>query len=164
MPVLALVVGGACGAQTCKYDSIAATAPASRFTDHGDGTVTDQATGLQWKRCTEGQTWSGGRCTGTPSGYAWPQALQRAAAVSFAGKGDWRLPNYQEAIAIVEEACSAPAVDAAVFPATRADWYWTSSPELDDARYTWALNFDDGEVSEIPVWDRHWIRLVRGGP
>jgi len=63
-PLLALCAGGALAEQGCNYDSIPATAPASRFTDNGDGTVTDQATGLQWKRCSEGQDWSGGTCTG----------------------------------------------------------------------------------------------------
>lgn len=31
-----------------------ATAPDSRYTDNGDGTVTDLATGLIWKQCAEG--------------------------------------------------------------------------------------------------------------
>lgn len=33
-PFLALCAGGALAAQVCKYDSIPATAPASRFTDY----------------------------------------------------------------------------------------------------------------------------------
>ncbi len=68
MPLLALVLAlGAASAfaQVCTYDSIPAIAPASRFSDNGDGTVTDQAHGLQWKRCAEGQSWSGTPCTGT---------------------------------------------------------------------------------------------------
>ncbi len=39
---LMLLADGALAAQTCKYDSITATAPASRFTDNGDGIVTDR--------------------------------------------------------------------------------------------------------------------------
>ena len=30
--------------------------PDSRYTDHGNGTVTDTKTGLSWKQCSEGQT------------------------------------------------------------------------------------------------------------
>ena len=48
-PCLALVAGGTSAAQTCKYSSVPAIAPTSRCTDNGDGTVTDKATGLQWK-------------------------------------------------------------------------------------------------------------------
>jgi hypothetical protein len=45
---LALVAGSALAAQAYKYNSITATAPASQFTDSGDGTVMGKATGLQW--------------------------------------------------------------------------------------------------------------------
>jgi hypothetical protein len=65
----ALAVGPA--QATCNYASIVATAPASRFTDNGDGTVTDTATGLQWKRCSEGQSWDGATCSGTATNYYW---------------------------------------------------------------------------------------------
>jgi hypothetical protein len=68
---LLLAAGPAAAQQVCKYDSIAATAPASRFTDNGDGTVTDTATGLQWKRCSEGQSWDGATCSGTATNYYW---------------------------------------------------------------------------------------------
>ncbi|MBP8284334.1 MAG: DUF1566 domain-containing protein, partial [Chromatiaceae bacterium] len=102
---LALVAAGAAAAQTCKYGSIPATAPASRFTDNGDGTVTDRATGLQWQRCSEGQTWSSGTCTGTATGHTWQVALQLAEAASYAGQSDWRLPNINELASIVEQAC-----------------------------------------------------------
>lgn len=51
LPLIGLCLGlaatGALG-QSCKYDSIPATAPASRFTDKSDGRVTDTATGLTW--------------------------------------------------------------------------------------------------------------------
>ena len=80
-----LVAAGVAAAQTCKYSSIPATAPASRFTDNGDGTVTDKATGLQWKRCSEGQAWSGGTCTGEATNQVWPAALQLADVASYAG-------------------------------------------------------------------------------
>ena len=93
---LALVAAGASADQTCKYSSIPATAPASRFTDNGDGTVTDKVTALQWKRCSEGQTWSGGTCTGSATVGGWQWALQRADVASYAGRSDWRLPNIKE--------------------------------------------------------------------
>lgn len=51
----ALALAGLMGtalAQTCR-DDIKATAPDSRFSDNGNGTVTDLATGLIWKQCAE---------------------------------------------------------------------------------------------------------------
>ncbi len=115
---LALCAAGAAAAQTCNYDSIPATAPASRFTDNGDGTVTDKTTGLQWQRCSQGQAWSSGTCTGTATAHTWQAALQLAEAASYAGKSDWRLPNIKELASIVEQACNYPSIDLAVFPGT----------------------------------------------
>jgi len=102
---LVFFTGAAAAAQTCKYDSIPATAPASRFTDNGDGTVTDKTTGLQWQRCSQGQTWSGGTCAGTATGHTWQAALQLADVATYAGRSDWRLPNIKELASIVEQAC-----------------------------------------------------------
>ncbi|MFS8086422.1 MAG: DUF1566 domain-containing protein, partial [Acidobacteriota bacterium] len=36
--------------QACNTAMLVST-PTSSFADHGDGTVTDQTTGLMWKRC-----------------------------------------------------------------------------------------------------------------
>ena len=94
---LLLLADTAVGQQTCKYDSIVATAPTYRFTDNGDGTATDRATGLMWKRCSEGQTWDGTTCTGAETFHNWQQALQLADGPSYAGYTDWRLPSVQGA-------------------------------------------------------------------
>ncbi len=153
---LALVAGGAL-AQVCKYDSIRATAPASRFTDNGDGTVTDKATGLQWKRCSEGQGWDGATCTGTATGHTWQAALQLAEAASYAGRSDWRLPNIKELASIVEQACYDPAVDLGVFPGAPSYWFWSSSPNANDASNAWYVYFYDG-------YDGDYSPLVSGCP
>lgn len=162
-PLLALGAGGALAEQVCKYDSIAATAPASRFTDNRDGTVTDQATGLQWKRCSEGQDWSGGTCTGTAGDYNWQQALQRADTASFAGKDDWRLPNVNELTSIVEEACYAPAIDLGVFPAIPGLVYWSSSPHSYYPDYALYVSFGYGFLIDYAKDGALFLRLVRGG-
>jgi hypothetical protein len=162
----ALAAGPAQAQQTCKYASIAATAPASRFTDNGDGTVTDTATGLQWKRCSEGQAWSGGTCAGSATSHNWQDALQLAATASYAGKDDWRLLNIKELASIVEQACYGPAIDMTVFPAT--PWYpssyWSSTPEVYDGYSGRGVNFYYGNIwtygKEYPVY---YARLVRGG-
>ena len=117
---LALVAPGASADQTCKYDSIPATAPASRFTD--------KTTGRQWKRCSEGQIWSGGTCTGSVTGHRWQQALQLTEGASYAGNGDWRLPNNKDLASIVEQACYTPAIDLSVFPGAPSSYFWSFSP------------------------------------
>ncbi|MBP8289539.1 MAG: DUF1566 domain-containing protein, partial [Chromatiaceae bacterium] len=161
---LALVATGVSADQTCKYDSIPATALASRFTDNGDGTVTDKATGLQWQRCSQGQTWSGGTCTGIATVGGWQWALQRADVASYAGRSDWRLPSIKELASIVERACDSPAIDLAVFPATPFTGdrtaYWSSSPVAGGARI---VGFGAGGMGGNSVNTWQAFRLVRGG-
>lgn len=57
--------------QVCKHDNIVATAPRESFILNGDGTVTDKRTGLQWKRCLEGQVILNGACDGTAILHTW---------------------------------------------------------------------------------------------
>lgn len=162
--LLILVTANVPAAQTCQYASIRATAPASRFIDNGNGTVTDQASGLQWKRCAEGQTWSGGTCTGTVTTHNWQQALQLADAASYAGHSDWRLPNIKEISSIVERACYSPAIDQSVFPATPTNQYfWSASPYAGNSGDAWSVYFYDGAVAYITKTDKRHVRLVRGG-
>lgn len=166
-----LLVGasGAC-AQTCRND-IPATAPDERFTANGDGTVSDAATGLRWKRCSEGQAWDGATCTGSATMHTWQAALQLADSASDAGSSDWRLPNKNELESLVELRCSSPAINATFFPATPLDrpWFWSASPSGygdNTSTHAWFVYFDSGYVG----WD-YWVdkskalhvRLVRAG-
>jgi len=70
---IALLLGATSAAvwgQTCN-PAFPATSPDSRFTDNGDGTVADLATGLTWKQCAEAL--SGAGCaTGSPTAFTWP--------------------------------------------------------------------------------------------
>lgn len=159
---LALVAGGAL-AQTCKYESIRATAPASRFADNGDGTVTDEASGLQWKRCSEGQSWDGATCTGEASIQNWQGALQLADAASYAGRSDWRLPNIKELASIVEQACYDPAIDPGIFPGTPSYVFWSSSPSANYASSAWYVYFYYGYDGYYSKYNGLHVRLVRGG-
>jgi hypothetical protein len=135
-------------AQTCKYGSIPATAPASRFSDNDDGTVTDTSTGLQWKRCAEGQSWNGvtSTCEGGVALYTWQQALQIADNQS---TDDWRLPNTKELASIVELACTEPAIDLIAFPGTPSkEGFWSSSPVAnvpDKNGHAWFMAYTGGD-------------------
>ncbi len=84
---LALLLSTLCialPAQTCRND-IRATAPDSRYTDNGDGTVTDAATGLMWQQCPEG-LWGAGCAMGAATTFIdWQDALEFAAAAELAG-------------------------------------------------------------------------------
>ena len=74
-PALAAALGvasGAAQAVTC-LNGIPASNPDNIYTVHGDGTVTDTRTGLMWKQCLEGQTWSGSACAGGARTWTGPR-------------------------------------------------------------------------------------------
>ena len=156
-----LVVGAGASAQTCR-DDIPATAPDSRFTDNGNGTVTDAATGLMWKQCAEGQ--SGVGCTsGSAVAFTWQQALVAAGAADFAGHTDWRLPNRNELESLVERRCYDPAINAGYFANTPSSWFWSSSPYAYYANDAWVVNFYGSAVGNDFKSSAYPVRLVRAG-
>lgn len=145
---------------------------ATRFSVHGDGTVTDNRTGLMWKQCPEGL--SGATCTtGTAVAATWDAATARPATVNADTAGnlgfkDWRLPTRAELSSIAErEQCFNPSINTTVFPNTGVVDYWTSTPDASNATQAWRVNFSDGEVAPavktaLPSSPKR-VRLVRAG-
>jgi len=160
----ALLLGatsGAVWAQICS-DYIQASAPEGRFSDNGNGTVSDAATGLMWKQCAEGL--SGAGCaTGGAEAFPWQQTLQRAMDAEFAGYSDWRLPNKNELASLMEQRCVDPAIDLRVFPNTPSTGFWSSSPGAGSPDYAWFVGFFNGAVSYTYKSYAGPVRLVRGG-
>ncbi len=100
----------------------------NEFADNGDGTITDNATGLMWMKTDNG------------AGALWEDALSYAEGFEYAGYTDWRLPNAKELQSIVDYTRSpATTSSAAIDPmfnctqitneAGQADYpfYWTST-------------------------------------
>ena len=98
------------------------------FTDNGNGTVTDSATGLMWQQSDSGE------------GMAWGEALAYAESLDLGGHDDWRLPNTKELQSIVDYTRSpGSSSSAAIDPvftctqitnetlATDYPWYWTGT-------------------------------------
>lgn len=122
--------------------------------------VTDSKTGLIWRRCSEGQAWSGSTCTGTASGYTHEQALAQAKAQ--AGTAGWRLPNVKELVSIADSSRVSPAIDTAGFPATPSAYYWSSTPYAGNSSIAWNVNFDNGYVYSYYGRNHGFhVRLVR---
>ena len=148
-------------AQTCN-PNIPLKTPTSEFTDHGDGTLTHQRTGLMWKKCIEGLSGSG--CDqGSASAMNWSGALTHAASHEFAGHMVWRLPNIKELASIAETACYAPAMNLSVFPNEPGSLVWSSSPNANYSDSAWVLDFDDGYDGTHTKNGLKYVRLVRGG-
>jgi hypothetical protein len=147
---IALALSAATGNTACP------TWPtAGRFTIN-DAEVTDKRTGLTWKRCAEGQAWSGTACTGTVSTFA-----HQAALIYTKAQTGWRLPNAKELASLVDRGCIKPAIDSAAFPNTPADWFWSSSPDVGYSNFAWNVYFYNGYVGSNDRDNSRHVRLVR---
>lgn len=158
---LPLAAGGALAEQSCREPGHPATA-VGRFADNGDGTLTDTTRGLRWKRCSEGQSWSNSTCIGKAATYNWPQALALAQEARFAGFDDWRVPARDELKSILDPACTDPAIDLTLFPATPSFAYWSATPFEHFIRLGWAVYFGPGRDGYSPKDYAYFhVRLVR---
>lgn len=137
------------------------------YTYSVDGSeVTDSATGLTWRRCSEGQTWSAGTCIGTATQYTHENALLRAKSEASASSKAWRVPNVKELTSIAQLGeRTYPTIDTVAFPtltssADTQNWYWSSTTDSGDPTKAWLVAFSVGYVDTRPRWT-YRIRLVR---
>ena len=126
-----------------------------RFVDNGDGTVTDNCTGLTWQQETADIPGD------DDNRVTWAEALRYCEDLEFAGHDDWRLPNVRELQSIVDYGRYNPAIDP-VFSA-ESSWYWSSSSFVDFTRVAWRVSFNVGYVAHgDKLHDAHYVRAVRG--
>jgi hypothetical protein len=149
-------------AQTCRND-IPLLAPDNRYTDLGDGSVKDLHTGLQWMRCSLGQTWNGTTCNGSVTTQTWQGALIAAENHDFANQTDWRLPNIKELNSIVDSSCYNLSINQNIFPSAVNSDYWSATHGSENVNYAWYVNFGNGVVDLNLKNDDFNVRLVRAG-
>lgn len=117
--------------------------------------VVDHKTGLMWQK------------NPVIERIRWFWAVNYAERLSLLFHGDWRLPNVQELVSIVDYGRHGPAIDREAFPQTPPSWFWTSSlfvGQLPSTPKAWCVNFIDGSVNFINLDDDAvHIRCVRGG-
>lgn len=137
-----------------------------RFTDNGDGTVTDHCTGLMWQKDTADVNGDGQIPHDGSDAVPWCDALAYCENLSYAGRDDWRLPNVRELQSIVDYGRKAPAID----PVFGASWYvyWSSTSYGGSA---WGVLFRNGSVSFHDEFvgfidgnaSPNYVRAVRNG-
>ncbi|MDK9719076.1 MAG: DUF1566 domain-containing protein [Trichlorobacter sp.] len=145
------------------------------FTDNGDGTVTDNNTGLVWQKCSMGQN-SDATCSGTATTHNWYQASgtydasYNAAITSVCGSlalagGGWRLPSKKELVGIVDYSIPypGPSIPQATFPNTVSSYYWSSTTYASSTSSAWGVGFYDGNVGSPNKGNGYYVRCVRGG-
>jgi len=114
----------------------------NNFTDNGDGTISDEATGLIWMEVDSGDFDAGPYGDGSLN---WEEALAWAEDLDYAGYDDWRLPDAKELQSIVDytrspDTTGSAAIDP-VFSATAIineggevdyPFYWTGTTHKAD--------------------------------
>ncbi len=162
-----LLCASVANADACKPGPRPLSTPTERFTLNANGSVLDKQTGLTWMRCALGQKWDAGSCTGTATRYAWQDTDWAKDAVNldgYAGYTDWRVPLVPELAAIVELGCLDQRINAAVFPGTPSDPFWSKTEKPKSADYAYTLDFGAGGASAQLKTTPGALRLVRGGP
>ena len=147
-----------------------------QYIDHGNGTITDTASGLMWKRCLEGL--SGVNCEKGKTGkYTWDDAVKRFKDAKYAGYSDWRLPTIAELKTLVycskgvknkdncwcNDGSEEPTINQQAFPNTEASFVWSGSPYADYTNYAWFVNFSLGVSGSYNRSHSYAVRLVRSG-
>ena len=149
------------------------------YTDNGDGTVTDNNTGLIWQQVPPAAF------------YSWTDAQAYADSLDLAGESDWRLPTIKELLSLADFTGSSrseidlPYIDDSFFtiyepevidPAKREidGQYWSSTAyvgrTINNDSTTFGFNFTDGRIKGYPngvlsgPTGTAFVRCVRGNP
>ncbi len=135
------------------------------YTDNGDGTVTDNVTGLMWQQEDDNQTYNWFEATGTYDATNNPGTTDVCDSSTLASYLDWRLPDKYELESIVDYGLSQPlpTIDSLAFPNTNSSYYWSSNTFTNYPNYAWAVSFWGGAVDYDFKTDGYFIRCVRDG-
>ena len=136
---------------------------ANRFTDHGDGTVTDNCTGLMWQK--ESADFNDDGNVDDLDRVTWCEALAFCASLTFAGHTDWRLPNVRELQSIVDYGEGGPINPVfRLAPDDGSLLYLTSTSYVTFPNDAWIVDFrvTPGTVSIFSKRSDNLFRAVRG--
>jgi hypothetical protein len=155
-----------------QVDVTAGAPNLASYKDNGDGTITDNVTGLMWQKAVSATT-----------GYTHAQADIYCQNLALAGYGGWRLPTKVELFSIVDVGRDTPAIDPNAFPGTPTQlppppsgpltpgaWFWTSRPVPYPASNpecppnkscALAIDFNSGVMAPGDIGNSYLVRCVR---
>ena len=123
----------------------------AHFTDNGNGTISDNFTGLTWQKDQ------------SPNTLSWEEALAYSKTVSLGGRYDWRLPNIKELQSLNDPSLFKPSFNKTYFPESLSGNYWSSTSMQNNTVQAWDINIDYGIVSYNDKTLKDNVLLVRGG-
>jgi hypothetical protein len=154
--------------------------PSPRFTNNGNGTVTDHLTGLIWLQ--------NANCANALRD--WTTALRNVMELNLVGtmnskpcgdtsnsgshQTDWRLPNVKELQSLIDFAYENPALSNAAgtakwstagdaFIGVQSDYYWSSSTHAASTDIAWYVYLYGGNVNGDNKTAEYYVWPVRGG-
>lgn len=144
--------------------------PTPRFIDHGDGTATDNMTGLIWLKDADvpnaNRTWaealddvaelnSSGTMNGNPAGDASNGGRHQT---------DWRLPNVLERHSLINYGnVDPPLPDGHPFVNLQLQLYWTSTTVNGSTNQAWSIGNNYGGIHPGSKTTTRRVWPVRGG-
>jgi hypothetical protein len=127
------------------------------YTVNGNGTVTDQVTGLVWQQTDGGE-------------MTFADAITYCQNLDLDGYTDWQLPSSHELFGIVDHDHN-PALNTTAFTITLAEYWWTANEQIGDSIKAWVVNAGGGigahhksETISAGGTKRFHTRCVRNTP
>ncbi len=111
--------------------------------DNGDGTVTDNGSGLMWQKATAGS-------------MNWDAAMSYASSLSLGGHSGWGLPSKDELKGLYNSECKS-------MMDVRNGFYWSSTTGADYTYRAWLVGFYGGRVGSDNKSGSYYVRAVRAG-
>jgi hypothetical protein len=120
-----------------------------KYTANGDGTVTDDLTGLTWQEMPP------------TTGYTWADAETYCTTLTLATHSDWRVPTFIELVSILDYSQNAPTINLTVFPGAWVD-FWSSTPFAGAPTDAREVYFSSGDTGHDGVFGTNYVRCARG--
>jgi hypothetical protein len=128
---------------------------ASPLAIHGDGTVMDDRTGLEWVQAPHS-------IPGNSETMVWSNAINFCNNLIFAGHSDWRLPSRTELMSLVDSTRNSPALPAGhPFLNVQNSHYWSGTPHADNTEFAWYVNMKYGYEGDYTTALSFYVWPVR---
>ena len=138
------------------------------YTFNGDGTTTDNVTGLMWQSTDDNNTYNWYEASGiNETTYNPGGVVDICGDLSLAGHNDWRLPTENELQGIMNYENNNPAIVQTYFPSTMNNGYWSSTTHALYENEAWIVDYgfplaDYSSISYVDKTFSYFVRCIRG--
>lgn len=137
--------------------------PAARFSDNGNGTVSDSLTGLVWLK--------NANCAGiNPKPWAFALGSANNLSSGTCGltdgsiAGEWRLPNRKELLSLLnrQQVDNSVWLNVSGFSGVQPNIYWTSTTTAQSSNFAWCVEMRESKTSLFhKVYSSFYVWPVR---